>query len=245
MKRIAILISFVILEGVACSSVQTHLPSTATLTVREFQTSTPSSTVTPIPTVTPTVTLTPTSTLPPEQYPKLKDLVLTVDDLAANPKSNPSQIFIGLVSQPAFMQQKAIIKDLTQDLVDKKECKLDCSRQSWVVPGVAVYITMIREESTTKSLILSQEYFGNLSKNVWFLIPDYEDDKDELLSLAWIIKSDEYYQSLGTTHGAIYIQVVLYTIYPGDDFGLLTRIMVDTAEIQINKLRAAGIPPNP
>jgi hypothetical protein len=158
-----------------------------------------------------------------------------------------TQIFINLSSQPPGKQETTIVKNLTQELISKNRCNIDCSRQSWAVPRLAIYITMIRTNSVDNALLLSQNYFDSLGTNVWYRISNIDDNdyKDVPAPNTWVVDKDAYYQSLGTTYGPIFVLIDKYERFHGDDFTVDVELMLEAANLQIEKLKAAGIPASP
>jgi len=251
MKKPYVLISLVILILNTCVPLQTSLPATlATIvnsTATESHTLTPRPTITRRSTITPTITPTPTSTLSPEQYPKLQNLVLTVDNLSADPESIFAENFVGPSWKPIEERKRPVIRDLTQELIANGKCELDCSRQSWSVNGLAIYITMIRANNTENALLLSKNHFDGLGTKVWDRLPEitYLYEGIPAPPHTWVVDINEHYQSLGTAYGTIFILIDRYMRIRGDDFTTDVDLMLDAANLQIAKLELVGIPANP
>ncbi len=236
----------------SCASVQISSTTTSsptnTLTATKTNTPTRYPTITRKPTITPTITITPTSTLSPEQYPKLQDLVLTVDDLSNDPAAIFAENFIGLYTWPVEARRKPIIKDLTQEIISNEKCELDCSWQSWARDGLAIYIMAIRTSDTEYAVLLSKTYYDERSANARLHLPDISGLWEGIPSPpnTWVVRTDGgYYFSLGTTSGTIFIMIDMYQEYHGDDFTADVELMLNAANLQIKKLRLAGIPGNP
>jgi hypothetical protein len=252
---------FILLALLLASCVPTKIPVsiTSTPTVALTETPLPSSTPLPILTITltflpqstSTITRTPRPTLSPEQYPLLKNLVLTIDDLFANPKSRFSEIFSGVtyVYSDKRKRDRPLIRDLTREFVAKNNCDLDCSKQSWAVAdyGVAVYFTMIRTIDSKSASSISQIYFDHAGTNVWFRMPNISENgyRDVPALNTWVVEFDSHYQSLGTTYGSIVILIDMYKKYPGDDFVADVELMLEAANLQISKLKLSGITSDP
>jgi hypothetical protein len=252
---------------VACAPVAQPSPipsptKTAIATKKLLPTSTflPAATVTPTLPITPTTTSTMTPTLQPtlsrEQYPLLSTVALGLDDFSGVERTYFTEYFWGSPVLPPEKRAKVTVKDISQDLIDKKDgsCDLDCSMRLWTSSEqLSATITLILTKSPEVAQSLSKEFCLGIAKKINLEVNEYKDCQKESnrfgLPLptddSWVIGMSYHEKFFGGTYGDVFISVRLYQLRSGDDGGVNVQILFDMVTPQIQKLKQAGFPAIP